>query len=380
MWAAYPRACADWTVTNMRFELQPDFDALFECLAIFYKLVNNLPDRLYTEEFCARHGIDRAQVKPLFAQIEQAEAQIAAVVPLSARAQRCFKKLEQGDGFAAMLLFSPPMPSVPEFIENVLQHNEAERVKWLAANILGYLRNELLPVETMREPTLQHLLKVIFEECSFDADKLLLCDICLHTDEYIKELGGVLSAALLAFTAAAPLLAERLKEITAYLQQQINQPGTDMASMTEGRVQSNNPETVLLYPSAMFSFVRTVYVLNSGREVLHFGMNVPPLKELASQGKASGADILQILGDKTKQDILRALREGKCYGQELANRLGLTTATISYHMNLLLQQRLVQAQRENARIYFLRDEPELAKALKRAEQYLGIDRGGTESH
>lgn len=50
---------------------------------------------------------------------------------------------------------------------------------------------------------------------------------------------------------------------------------------------------------------------------------------------------LKAIGDETRLRILRLLTEQKMYNQELAEALNLTSATVSHHMNVLLQSRLI---------------------------------------
>lgn len=50
---------------------------------------------------------------------------------------------------------------------------------------------------------------------------------------------------------------------------------------------------------------------------------------------------LKAIGDETRLRILRLLAEQKMYNQELAEALNLTSATVSHHMNVLLQSRII---------------------------------------
>ena len=61
---------------------------------------------------------------------------------------------------------------------------------------------------------------------------------------------------------------------------------------------------------------------------------------------------LKLLSDKSKLEILRSIREKPAYGAQLARQMNLTTATISYHLNALIQEQLVNLERDNHRIYY----------------------------
>lgn len=61
---------------------------------------------------------------------------------------------------------------------------------------------------------------------------------------------------------------------------------------------------------------------------------------------------LKLLSDRSKFDILRFISNQKAYGAQIANELHLSTPTISYHMQSLLNAKLVSFQKENNRLYY----------------------------
>ena len=62
--------------------------------------------------------------------------------------------------------------------------------------------------------------------------------------------------------------------------------------------------------------------------------------------------VWKALGDKSKFDILLYIKNSPAYGSEIAKHFSLTTATVSYHMNKLLQLRLVQADLKDGKLYY----------------------------
>lgn len=62
--------------------------------------------------------------------------------------------------------------------------------------------------------------------------------------------------------------------------------------------------------------------------------------------------ILKALGDKSKLDILLFVKDKPSYGTEIAKQFHLTTATVSHHMNQLLQLELVQVEVKEKRVYY----------------------------
>lgn len=84
-------------------------------------------------------------------------------------------------------------------------------------------------------------------------------------------------------------------------------------------------------------------------------------------------DFHKTIGDTTRIQLIALLKEGPLHGQKLAEKLGLTPPTISYHMTKLREIDIVYQRRDKNTIYFYLNE----KKLKRmAEAILQI--GSTE--
>ncbi|MEY8517435.1 winged helix-turn-helix domain-containing protein [Lachnospiraceae bacterium 29-84] len=79
---------------------------------------------------------------------------------------------------------------------------------------------------------------------------------------------------------------------------------------------------------------------------------------------------LKLLGDKSKFEILSYLRDKEAYGSELAKRLKLTTATISHHMNTLLEAGLIEVKRIENRLYYSANKDTLGEILDYSKRIL----------
>lgn len=82
------------------------------------------------------------------------------------------------------------------------------------------------------------------------------------------------------------------------------------------------------------------------------------------------ANIFNTLGDKTRLEIVRALVERPHYGQELAKMLGISNATVFYHLSMLEKTRTVHLERIEHRVYYVLDTPRLRYMLSQASAFL----------
>lgn len=74
-------------------------------------------------------------------------------------------------------------------------------------------------------------------------------------------------------------------------------------------------------------------------------------------------DVLKLLGDKSKFKILKAVKNEGAYGARLAKQLELTTATISHHVNALVQKKLVLIEPEDNKIYFKLNKEKIREVI-----------------
>ena len=80
--------------------------------------------------------------------------------------------------------------------------------------------------------------------------------------------------------------------------------------------------------------------------------------------------LLRVISDRSKFELLRRIGDRSSYCQALSREMGLTTATISRHMALLLDAGLVRARREDNRIYYDLERETLAELFATAQRIL----------
>ena len=64
------------------------------------------------------------------------------------------------------------------------------------------------------------------------------------------------------------------------------------------------------------------------------------------------SNIFKVLSDKQRRDILEMLKDGRMSAGEIAERLGVTPAALSYHLKLLKSVELVMEYKEKNYIYY----------------------------
>jgi len=73
--------------------------------------------------------------------------------------------------------------------------------------------------------------------------------------------------------------------------------------------------------------------------------------------------VLKLLADRSKFEILSYIRDKEAYGNELARHLGITSATVSHHMNALVNAGLVKVNNRENRTYYTANKKALSEVL-----------------
>ena len=93
-------------------------------------------------------------------------------------------------------------------------------------------------------------------------------------------------------------------------------------------------------------------------------------KESENTYMAYAAQVLKLLSDKSKFEILSYIRDKESYGSELAKHLNLTTPTVSHHMNALISAELVTIKRKETRVYYLSNKEKIDEVLRYCRKIL----------
>lgn len=83
-------------------------------------------------------------------------------------------------------------------------------------------------------------------------------------------------------------------------------------------------------------------------------------------------NVFKTLSDPTRFEILSLLSKEKLYGQEIAAKLNVSTATVSYHMDFLFSAQLVTMNREDRKIYYMLNKDNLNESIKFLQQHFDI--------
>lgn len=82
------------------------------------------------------------------------------------------------------------------------------------------------------------------------------------------------------------------------------------------------------------------------------------------------AEICRTLGSAARIEILNALRDGEKTVSELAGALGLRQPSVSQHLAVLRQRRVVATRKEGTNVYYRVSNPKIIQACELMRQVL----------
>lgn len=106
---------------------------------------------------------------------------------------------------------------------------------------------------------------------------------------------------------------------------------------------------------------------NQGQNIV-FGINSLKLFEILKKEqedkKLSRIDIFKSLGDETRYDILKMISQGVSPNKEIAKRIGVSGATVSYHINSFVENGVLNIKRIDNKLTHVIDRDILNEILK----------------
>ncbi|RCW53327.1 regulatory ArsR family protein [Halanaerobium sp. ST460_2HS_T2] len=119
-----------------------------------------------------------------------------------------------------------------------------------------------------------------------------------------------------------------------------------------------------------FSYFYETRILNSslenGDSFYLIGFRFPEIFAADEEGLLGSLEIFKALADETRLNIIALLAEKTMYGNELAEKLNLSNATISHHVSKLIMNNIIQAQKKENKLYFKLNKNKFKTAVLKA--------------
>jgi DNA-binding transcriptional ArsR family regulator len=170
------------------------------------------------------------------------------------------------------------------------------------------------------------------------------------------------------FRADLDWVKNKLEKINANYQENLNRYGTKYLENILSKLIDNPLNGKQNYIA--FSYFYETRILNStienGDSFYLIGFRFPEIFAADEEGLLGSLEIFKALADETRLNIISLLAEKTMYGNELAEKLNLSNATISHHVSKLLMNKIIQAQKKDNKLYFKLNKNKFEESVLKA--------------
>jgi len=327
--------------------------------SVIYELFLSL-FRLKNDKIIKLEDLELKKEIKLNKEIVNWAAETMAKIPQSKR-EMIAKYFNEESYFGLCLISEIPMLEIKN-IEDYLQHlKEKEAVYFLKRfTESGYGPSPSEKIDLLKVKNLianeKEAAKFVNEKLNFSsAQKWNLLQFYFEPEamksEFIELLEWYYKN---IFSSDLDWIKDKLEKINDNYQENLNRYGTKYLENILSKLIDDPLAGKQNYIA--FSYFYETRILNStsdnGDSFYLIGFRFPEIFAADEEGLLGSLEIFKALADETRLNIISLLAEKTMYGNELAEQLNLTNATISHHVSKLLMNNIIQAQKEDNKLYF----------------------------
>ncbi len=195
-----------------------------------------------------------------------------------------------------------------------------------------------------------------------DKSKWKLLQIMQQPQMHLLQLINIVESDMEAYKKAVKSIKSPLDKLLKQYQILMNEPKNDIFIEYKNKF-AKDAKT---YPAMVFPATLLLDEKNS-----YYGLlidKLTPNEKGYSQSKESILSKLKALSDSSKLEIILALKDKPMYNLEIAKQLGLSAATMSHHMNVLLYCEFVYVEKKDGKVYYCIQEENLKAFIKELEK------------
>lgn len=348
-----------------------------ECVELLYRYTNQNDHRTLKETLIKKYNLEQDLFEDSFAKIiELGEHIYSHMETPKERLKFFFEEQGQQWCYAYMLLMellhqagNDSTVALRQKVANISQEN-------LLMQYAEFLNNTLAAKSTSKVSTpLTSDLELIqiIEALEIEADKkwqliLLYQNYHLYMDELITILDRAVSLFQQKLSLIQPLLTQFHDTYSNLLQ---HDPVNYVYE--HYRIRLSDHKDIVFAPYLFGCNIVVYYDSdNTPAEQIYIGVLFETISIVVDQTISDEriCKTLKILSDTSKFEILKSIRNKPTYGQELAEQLNLSTATISHHMSALINSGFIQLEKQTNRIYYQMDKEKVSRFIEQLKTSL----------
>lgn len=194
----------------------------------------------------------------------------------------------------------------------------------------------------------------LLKECNIPAEaKWSIYLIISEPEKYMKEVCEFIESFVPFFNSTFTKFSYLRDKFNKYISDKMENEGIEYLKKLPSFEEIKKYKTIIVSP-VVVSYASIVADDVEDTLFVYIGMNIEKVLEVL-KGKSDEEMLLSLLktiSDSSRFNILKMLLSGEMFGLELAEKLNLTNATISHHINLLMVANLIIFTRRDGKIYY----------------------------
>lgn len=234
---------------------------------------------------------------------------------------------------------------------------------YINSQIIHICRTVFDDTNTETPDTLEDIIQYLESSGLESNAKWKMLRIMQQPVKYITQLINIINSNMEAYHKAADDVRKPLEKLLNQYNISVNNHGDkDFYELMAKFSQSSAVYPTLAFPVLQILSEKSCYYGLLSNKVKNKKTRMDSNKSLLIKLKA--------LSDSSKLEIISSLKVSPKYNLEIAQQLGLTAATMSHHMNFLLNCGFVRIEKKDGKVYYHLEKENLKDLIKELEETL----------
>lgn len=198
-----------------------------------------------------------------------------------------------------------------------------------------------------------------------------------NVEEYKSEFIALIKDYISTFESIFQKCEKEINEFSKRFQDEINKKGIHindpipLSKVTDTKLF----ETIYIFPSYFDNYSLNQLSIRKDKEAyLSIGKDIEYffIKDYRADALEKSIAVFKNLSVPNRYKIIKLLSQGEKYGQELADNLGITSATISYHANNLYLAKVIDMDSKENKVYYSLNKDTLRETIRFIQKDLNL--------
>lgn len=357
--------------------IQEKLNELSEAMNFLYSIAQNINYQDYYKKAKSSVFGEELYIKILEVAIQMQQTIRENLDVEKARIDFYFKEINKEylcfNNFVLQYDFTNYNETLEEIVNRSLKLNDKERLLEYAKFITEYrTQGEMDDLSNMQDLT---DLVLLLDKCDFsNANKMKILNAYCDKEKYILELKEILQKTI-------QILRNNEKEYQ-FIEEYFHSYWTNFTSEYNIKdiVEKNsniewnyNPNGIVIQPLLAMPQRLSILIPDEPERRDLFRVGVLIDEKIKVRNGVSNTEeisnIMKVLSDKSKLDILNRIRDNAAYGKELSDELKLAKGTISHHMSSLIGIGIIDTVYESNRIYYKLNQERLSQIFDEIKEF-----------